>query len=383
VTRIRAAVAIGVGAVLVGWGLGSTAIAAAALALLVAALAASLWRRHVAARLLVERAVPREKLVEGDTLRYRVLRSGSRLPGTYVLWESISRLGERSLPLGRTGVDVVLEEIPRGRIVLGPSTLVAADPLGLVEVVAALAATDEVLVRPRLPRLGAIHTDGSGRLRLGRGRALRHAAGTELHGVREYRAGEPMRTVHWASTARRGRLMVRELEEPTADDVAVVLDLDARADVGPPGRSSLDEAVRVAGALVVAHRDRGRLVRLVVAAAVRRTLTVRSPGDLETMLDLLAGADPRPSGTWSAQGGARPTPTILVTARAESAARTSERLDAVVLIDAPSYAGGPRHAATAPLLGLAGRGVLVSVVRAGDDLVEVLAGRALGGAADG
>ena len=61
--------------------------------------------------------------------------------------------------------------------------------------------------------------------------------------------------------------MVRELEEPSADDVAIVLDLDARADVGSPGRSSLDEAVRVAGALAVAHSARGRTVRLVIAAS--------------------------------------------------------------------------------------------------------------------
>ena len=66
---------------------------------------------------------------------------------------------------------------------------------------------------------------------------------------------------------------------------------------------------------------------------------------------------------------------MLVTARADSAARSAERLDGVVLIDAPSYAGETRLGTTTPLLGLAGRGVTVTVVRAGDDLAEALAGR--------
>lgn len=374
-TRIRRTFASGVGAVMVAWGLGSTVIAAAALALLVAAVGAWLWRRTVSTRLLVSRSVSPVRLVEGDTLRYRIVRSGPLLPGSYVLRERISRIGDREFSLGTSMVDVELERIPRGRIVLGPSMLFAEDPLGLGEVAIPIETTDEVIVRPRLPRLGAVQTDGSGRLRLGRGTAIRHSAGTDLHGVREYRSGEPMRTVHWVSTARRGRLMVRELEESSADDVAVVLDLDDRADVGPPGQSSLDEAVRVAGALVVAQHARGRTVRLTVAGAVRRTHTVRTPGDIEAMLDLLAVADSRVAGTWSVASGVRPTPTILVTARAESAVRTTERLDAVVLIDAPSYAGDSGHATTAPLLGLAGRGVAVTVVRAGDDLAEVLAGR--------
>ena len=44
-------------------------------------------------------------------------------------------------------------------------------------------------------------------------------AGMEPHGIREYAAGDPMRYVHWRSTARRGKLMVKEFE--TGSGVAV------------------------------------------------------------------------------------------------------------------------------------------------------------------
>ncbi|MES1228125.1 MAG: DUF58 domain-containing protein, partial [Armatimonadota bacterium] len=37
-------------------------------------------------------------------------------------------------------------------------------------------------------------------------------SGMEPHGIREYAYGDPMRYVHWRSTARRGKLMVKEFE---------------------------------------------------------------------------------------------------------------------------------------------------------------------------
>jgi uncharacterized protein (DUF58 family) len=376
-SRTNGAFAVALAAVIVAWSLGSTVIAVAGIAVLVAAVAASMWRRLVRRTVTLTRIVPRDRLVEGDTFRYVVTHTGPRLPGSFILRERIARLGVRELELRGGGVtNVEVGDVPRGRLTLGPSTVVVQDPFGFEQVSVAVPEVAEVIVRPRIPRLGSLHTDGSGRLRIGRGQPLRQPSGSDFHGVREYRAGEAMRAVHWASTARRGRLMVREVTEPSADDVAIVLDLDARADVGPPGRSSLDEAVRVAGGLAAAHGARGRIVRLVIAGSAPQTLTIRSPGDLETMLDLLAVAEPRIRGSWSTQATGPTGPTVLVTARAESAARSAQRLDAVVLIDAPSYLGESHVGSTAPLLGLAGRGVSVTVVRAGDDLADALAGRA-------
>ena len=44
--------------------------------------------------------------------------------------------------------------------------------------------------------------------------------------VREYERGESLRKVHWPTTARRGQLMVKELEDSPRDEIAVVLDAD-------------------------------------------------------------------------------------------------------------------------------------------------------------
>jgi uncharacterized protein (DUF58 family) len=54
---------------------------------------------------------------------------------------------------------------------------------------------------------------------------LRPRAGTsgDLYGVRPFRHGDSMRDVHWKSTARRGRLVAKELEQPAARTVLVAM----------------------------------------------------------------------------------------------------------------------------------------------------------------
>ena len=58
--------------------------------------------------------------------------------------------------------------------------------------------------------------------------------------------------MHWRSTAKRRKLMVKELTETPRDEAAVVLDGDATAVAGPRGDSSFDAAG--AGAGVAAGR---------------------------------------------------------------------------------------------------------------------------------
>jgi uncharacterized protein (DUF58 family) len=47
--------------------------------------------------------------------------------------------------------------------------------------------------------------------------------------IREYVAGDPIKLVHWAATARSGELMVKELESPTAPALVIAVDLRHQA----------------------------------------------------------------------------------------------------------------------------------------------------------
>jgi len=58
------------------------------------------------------------------------------------------------------------------------------------------------------------------------------AVGDVVRGVRDYVPGDPVRRVHWASSARRGDLVVKEVEEPGAPRLVVALDLGGGAAAG-------------------------------------------------------------------------------------------------------------------------------------------------------
>ena len=51
------------------------------------------------------------------------------------------------------------------------------------------------------------------------------AVGDIVRGVRDYVPGDPVRRVHWPSSARRGDLVVKEVEDPAAPRLVVALDL--------------------------------------------------------------------------------------------------------------------------------------------------------------
>lgn len=111
--------------------------------------------------------------------------------------------------------------------------------------------------------------------------------GTEMvRGVRDHRTGDPLRLVHWPATARTGRLMVKELEEP-ADlraTLVVVVDLGGGGPVADTaaGQGSwiATEALRRGFEVVLATREPSGPVTAAVASplAVSRRLARAVPG---------------------------------------------------------------------------------------------------------
>jgi len=69
---------------------------------------------------------------------------------------------------------------------------------------------------------------------------VRAGHGTDLYGVREYRAGDPLRRIHWRTSARRGQLVVREFEPPGLRVLALLLDPE------PGSRAAADQIARLA-----------------------------------------------------------------------------------------------------------------------------------------
>lgn len=387
--RGRFILALGFGVYLAAWAFGSKPLYPVATGLLLVVLVAWGWARLSNRPFVVRRGSGEGEHVEGDDVPVviELYATGAVMPAAVTLQERVGRLGVQRHQLRRSGrrlsVRYVLERVPRGRYAFKDVRAELADPFGLERVTIPLPAPGALLVYPRLVQLGSLFSESGSASHDGRRLLVRRHTGFEVHGVREYEQGESLRRVHWPSTARRGQLMVKELEDSPRDEVAVVLDADARAVVG----DSFEVTVRAAGSLVDAYVRRGRRAALLVNSARREAQQVHSAAaDWRRALELLAAVEPTGQAplarllTEEDSPAVRALELVVVTSRIEAPLvdqlvqrSLSRRKVSVVYVDPASFNGAARKPEPA-LLRLQAAGVAVAVVRAGDDLVSRLEG---------
>jgi uncharacterized protein (DUF58 family) len=72
---------------------------------------------------------------------------------------------------------------------------------------------------------------------------------TEFLGVREYRAGEPLKRVHWRTTARIGKLISRQYETNVAASISALLLVEDRMRAGLGVDTPLEYSIRMIASL--------------------------------------------------------------------------------------------------------------------------------------
>jgi len=325
-------------------------------------------------------------MLEGDDVWVSLeARPASRVPPPGLsICERLARLGDRQTQLRRDGRayrgTYVLERVPRGRYVVEEAEVAIEDPFGLARADIELPGSGSVVVYPRLAQLEGLFSESGASAQDGRRLLLQRQAGFDLHSVREYERGESLRKVHWPTTARRGQLMVKELEDAPRDEIAVLLDADASA----VAAGSFDAQVRAAGSILRTHAARGRRAVLTLNAAQTTSVRVSSlETDWQAAFEALAAAEPdgfRPVVELLARESpaARALELVVVTARLSPALGTklvqralSNHGVSVVWVDVPSFAGRPTRVEP-ELLRLQAAGIPVAVLRAGDELAATL-----------
>jgi uncharacterized protein (DUF58 family) len=399
--RGRAVLALGVLCWIVAIVFGSSAFYPVAAGLVLVVPFATAWVRLTLRRPQVTRlwrqedaVLRKDDLLEGDDVRIQLElgREPGIPPPNVVAHERVGRIGEHDVELrpharGRHWGSYRLLDVPRGRHRFEPVRLSIADPFGLAEARVTLDAPEALVVYPRLVELERVFFDGGAGPEHGRRLLLRRPVGFDLHSVRDYQQGESLRRVHWPSTARRGSLMVKELEDSPRDEVAVLLDGDPAGISGSSPDSSFDVAVRAAGSILRAQVRGGRRCLLLLNTAGRETQLVSSDGpEWQRALELLAAAEPDAPGPVAAllqstdAPAARSLELVVVTSRIERPLvdrllhRTAMRRPAALVhVEPASFAGRPSRP-DPELLRLQAAGVPIAVVRRGDDLAAALHG---------
>ena len=111
----------------------------------------------------------------------------------------------------------------RAVLIVGPVRSVRDDPLSLRRRQVTWAKEQELFVHPRTVRLDEA---ASGYLRDLEGTPSSDLSSSDIafHALRDYSPGDDRRHVHWRTTARTGKLMVRQFEETRRSHVVVALD---------------------------------------------------------------------------------------------------------------------------------------------------------------
>jgi uncharacterized protein (DUF58 family) len=147
----------------------------------------------------------------------------------------VSRAGRRSLGT----LEITLRD--RWRLTEGRAMM----ELPVINCYPRPARQDTTVVLSRLPS------------RLGEHASRSPGEGTEFTGVREFVAGDRQRRINWPATTRRGRLQLNTFAAERTQNVVIIA--DTTADVGEPGSTPVDLALRGAAATARAYlaaRDR-------------------------------------------------------------------------------------------------------------------------------
>ncbi|MBI3466393.1 MAG: DUF58 domain-containing protein, partial [Planctomycetes bacterium] len=119
----------------------------------------------------------------------------------------------------------------------------------------------------------------------------------DFHSLRDWRAGDARRTIHWRTSARRAQLMVRQFEQQRRHDLVLMLDLWQSESPTPEQQEATELAVSFA-ATVIAEACRHGSGTLTAGVGGREPVWRRghtSPRLLGDLLEQLAIAEASPA----------------------------------------------------------------------------------------
>lgn len=293
-TRFGRAVALlGAGLVASGLALGYPELLLIGVALLMVLSVAVLWML-ARPRLSAERELRPNRVTEGEmaTAMLTVVNKSRRRSPAMVALESFGdSLVSVSVPALEAGSTHTrpykLPTDRRGVFRVGPLTVSRSDPFQLMRSGQEQRSTETLWVHPGVHVVSPF-PNGTARDLEGPTSGEAPQGGIAFHTLREYVVGDDLRLVHWRSSAKADRLMVRHNVDTYQPRTLVVFDVNEAVYDG----DTFEHAVRVVASLMAAN-TRGKFpIRLRTTAGL--VLESRRGEGAETILDHLAGMRPTP-----------------------------------------------------------------------------------------
>ena len=283
----------------------------------------------------------------------------------------------------------------RGVYSLGPVRAFSSDLFGLFRLRRTFPGLDEVTVYPATVDLPLFQLSTGDGFHQGAWSQRSHDVAPSVSTVRDYSYGDSLRRIHWPSTIRTSKLMVKEFDNELRNPIWIVLDLHRDVQAGGEIDNTEECGITIAASVArkflafgwpvgfLAHGDR----RYVLAPQ-------RNPAFHERLLSMLAvvqatGTEPLADVLRQAKAHFGSSSTLIIVTPSTdtsslqgiSALHGQRFQPVVVLIDAYSFGGrrGPEGMSSF----LKGVGTLTYVVRQGEELSSALEHPSASGQAEG
>jgi uncharacterized protein (DUF58 family) len=256
----------------------------------------------------VRRKLP-ERICAGDLLLVDLTAENgrSRLGSWAVVVEDAIQLDSVGGDLQRSSVRVMFpflgaqdeRRIPyrcvlfrRGRYRFGPLKVSTRFPFGLLQATMAIGRCDTLIVCPRIGHLTrtwmqTVEADRTGSHRSPRRHGRMEG---EFYGLRDWRPGDSQRWIHWRTSAKQGKLAVRQFEQQRHRDVALIVDLWQPRDTTDEQLQNVELAVSFAATAVADLCRRGgiQLSLAIAGTTCDHHSGTASPMLMNEMLERLA-----------------------------------------------------------------------------------------------
>jgi uncharacterized protein (DUF58 family) len=352
-----------------------------------------LWARLTTGGLEVDVERTTDRLQVGQQTETR-LRLKSRSNVTKIWLEAVD---ETTMPSGSPKTVVTLPAkgsrnwktlarcTRRGVYSAGPIRITSGDPFGLFRITRRYGERQRLIVLPQpeelpyfwvpaaqLPGEGVVHQ-------------RTHYVTPNASGIREYYPGDSYNRIHWKSTARLGKPMVKTFEMDPTSNIWIVLDLDAGVQEGAGDESTEEYGVRIATSVAYHFLQSNRMLGLMMDGAQKVIMEpLRGAQQYGRMLEALAVAQATGSTPLAellqneGRRMGRHTTCVIITASPDRQWLSALSLllqqgarAAVVLLDASTF-GSEDSTAALPTDELAALGAVTYVVRGSSDISLML-----------
>lgn len=271
----------------------------------------------------------------------------------------------------------------RGVYTAGPISITSGDPFGLFRMTKRYGEKQRLVVLPQPEELPYFWVPAAQLPGEGIVHQRTHYVTPNASGIREYYPGDSYNRIHWKSTARLGRPMVKTFEMDPTSNIWIVLDLDAGVQAGSGDESTEEYGVRIAASVAYHFLQSNRMLGLMMDGAEKVIMDpLRGSQQYGRILEALAVAEARGTTPLSSllqnegRRMGRHTTCVIITSAIDPEWVTSLSLllqngarAAVALLD-PSTFG--EEEADLPTDELAALGVVTYIVRGQSDISLML-----------